>query len=344
MDAPPERLIDAFADEPEAEGLILTRRGVYAGLLPAMALLQLAARREQEAHRLKLAHAEAVVARGQALQLAFDRFQQDARRFGDALVATAADIKASASDTADQAGLNGAQAAAVAAASEQSTRGIKEIADSSGALAIQARSIDGQVRQVKAAVLAVVGEVAASEGKSRSLSAAADEIGDVVDLISGIARRVNMLSINATIEAARAGPAGKGFAVVAGEIKSLAGQAGKATGQIAGRIEAIRLAVAESGEANRRIGGIVEGLDGVAVAISAAVGRQSQASDIIAGSVQQAAEASAEISGHVAELGDRASDAHRLSLRMRDVADALTATAERLRLRVDDFLGEIGAA
>ena len=66
------------------------------------------------------------------------------------------------------------------------------------------------------------------------------EIGQIVDVISGLASQTNLLALNAAIEAARAGEQGRGFAVVAEEVRKLAEQSQNAAKQIGGLIAAIQ--------------------------------------------------------------------------------------------------------
>ena len=71
----------------------------------------------------------------------------------------------------------------------------------------------------------------------RTLRSSGDEIGCVVDLISDIALQTNLLAINASVEAARAG---KGVAVVAGEVKHLSMRISKATRSVQTAAESLK--------------------------------------------------------------------------------------------------------
>lgn len=95
---------------------------------------------------------------------------------------------------------------------------------------------------------------------SGSISAGVAGIAEMIGVIDDVADRTNLLSMNAAIQAARAGTAGKGFAVVAAEIRSLAaatsGHAGRINGslqEIVGQIRASDLLTARTGEGIRSI-------------------------------------------------------------------------------------------
>ena len=73
-----------------------------------------------------------------------------------------------------------------------------------------------------------------------SLSKEAQQIGNIVEEVSSIANKTDMLAINAGIEAARAGEFGKGFSVVANEIRNLADQSQKSAAKISSLVEKIQ--------------------------------------------------------------------------------------------------------
>ena len=78
------------------------------------------------------------------------------------------------------------------------------------------------------------------------LSVASADIMGASTIIQSIAEQTNLLALNATIEAARAGEAGRGFAVVASEVKDLAQQSGAGAARIAITLEEVRALVAQA--------------------------------------------------------------------------------------------------
>ena len=106
-----------------------------------------------------------------------------------------------------------------------------------------ARSATDGIKSVGKEIKAMT-EIKATIGSSaeviQQLSLASDQIGEFLSTITSIARKTNLLALNAGIEAARAGEHGQGFAVVASEINPLAEASAKASADVKHLVDEIR--------------------------------------------------------------------------------------------------------
>ena len=176
------------------------------------------------------------------------------------------------------------------------------------------------------------------------LSVAAQQIGDVVKLITAIAEQTNLLALNATIEAARAGDAGRGFAVVASEVKSLANQTAKATEEISAHIGGMQEATRESVAAIKTIASTIDEISQIATTISSAVEQQGSATQEIARNVQGVAEGTRGIAANIVEVNRSATETGAASGEVLNAAQTLSEESARLRDELDRFMATIRAA
>ncbi|MBU0992232.1 MAG: methyl-accepting chemotaxis protein [Proteobacteria bacterium] len=150
-----------------------------------------------------------------------------------------------------------------------------------------------------------------TSGIVNALGNAASEIGDVVDLIKGIAAQTNLLALNATIEAAGAGEAGKGFAVVANEVKELARQTAGATEEIREKVEGMQNNTDSAVFAIEAIVKAISEINSIMSTIASAVEQQTATTNEISKSVGEAADSATSVSKMVqdaAKSADKASE------------------------------------
>jgi methyl-accepting chemotaxis protein len=175
---------------------------------------------------------------------------------------------------------------------------------------------------------------ASAAGSSQAMTAietSSSKVGRITTVIADIARQTNLLSLNAAIEAAKAGAQGKGFAVVAEEIRKLAERSGTAAKEIAALIEESSERVKEGVKSTLGVSQILDaieqnikgGADGVRYILEA-MGQQSQASGKVVAAVattsqltDQNASATTELASTLQETSRTIEDLAKLNQRLK---------------------------
>ncbi len=248
------------------------------------------------------------------------------------------ELKDTAQRMSERAAQTEAQAASVAAAAEEASANVQTVAASTEELTASIKEIGQSVQQQSQKAQAANLQAQSTTTAVQGLQGAAEKIGQVVMLINDIAEQTNLLALNATIEAARAGEAGKGFAVVASEVKALANQTGKATEEIGQQVRDMRAATSGCVASIEQIAETITELNSLAGQVAAAVEEQSAATSEIARSVEQAAMGTREVTQNITKVSLAASETGEATRLLQQTAGKLSGQSAELRQEIETFL------
>jgi methyl-accepting chemotaxis protein len=273
-----------------------------------------------------------------------NEFDREMSALTETVSGAATRFEATAQQLADSAARTSSQTEAVSTAAERAGANVVVVAGAAEQLGSSVAEIRRQVERSTEMSRDAVKEANTTAAIVSELSAVASSIGEVVNLISGLAGRTNLLALNATIEAARAGEAGRGFAVVASEVKELANQTAKSTADISSKIAAIQSTTEKAVQAIGGISETIRKIDETASSIVTAVMEQAKATQEIVGSVAEASRGTTDVSSNIGGVARAAEDTGRAANEMVSASTTLARQAERLQQQVHSFLGRVRAA
>lgn len=236
------------------------------------------------------------------------------------------------------------QSTTVASASEQASANVNNMASATNELGSSISEISAQVQRQADMAAQAAAAASTSNEQVRNLAEQAEGIGEVVELINGIAAQTNLLALNATIEAARAGEAGRGFAIVAGEVKELANQTATATEEISKQISQVQEQTGSTVDSIRLINDQIEAMNDVSTAVAAAIEEQDTATREIGRNSQEASDGTRLVSEAIAGVTQAATEAGQSASGVLDASSGLSREAESLAAEVEAFIARVRAA
>ncbi|MDF1793251.1 MAG: methyl-accepting chemotaxis protein [Thalassobaculaceae bacterium] len=276
----------------------------------------------------------------QRIELA-DAFESRVKGIVDRLGTASRGMAETAKKMASGAGDVRERSTAGVGAAQQTSSNVQTVAAAAEELSASIVEISNKVSESSARAREAADQADATNRTVETLEQSTNRIGTVVTLIQDIAEQTNLLALNATIEAARAGEAGKGFAVVASEVKSLASQTGKATEEITVQIKSVQDGVAAAVTAIREVSEAIREIDGHVTAIAGAVEEQGASTQEIARSSQEAATGTDDVTRTIELVSTVANDTGHQAEEVLTSANLLAEDSSVLDREVQGFLNQV---
>lgn len=267
----------------------------------------------------------------------------DSRTSGiiQALASAATEMQATANQMTSSSANTAEASSLVAAAATEADSNVQTVASASEELSASSAEIAKQISSVAQKSTRASHEAENTSREVSELNLLADSIGEVVGAIKGIAEQTNLLALNATIEAARAGEAGKGFAVVADEVKKLAMETAQKTEQIDERVGKIQGAIRSSVDAVQRIISDVRQIDEATTTVASAVEEQYAATAEIGRNVAEASTGTQQVAQNIVSVQRNAEETGQAASTVLEAAGELAKISNELQDQVKEFLNEI---
>lgn len=329
-DRPITELLDIYARHGGQDGMILTRGGRFHGVVSSETLLRLAAERE--------------AMRRQAMQQLSVAFQADTAKLAAVLRAASDNLSSTAEETAVRANHNRDHASSVAAAASQVSVSMKDMARQCGHLASALDDLHRHTIEAKAGAEDAVVHVVAGGARAESLATTTQSIEKILDFIQSLAAKINLLALNARIEAAQAGPSGRGFAVVAQEIKALGDQTRTAAGRIADHIRDIQATVHDVVTGHDGMERVITSVDSIFRSVEGAVEHHRLVGRRLADNALEVAQAGEDIHRNIQGIQDSTVAAARTSDEIRGLARSLSDGSITLEGKIAAYVGDMGRA
>ncbi|MXO57838.1 HAMP domain-containing protein [Altererythrobacter gangjinensis] len=275
------------------------------------------------------------------LQNLANRFERSVGDIVSGVASASSQLKSTAGSMASAADNSAQQSQLVSRAMGEASSGVTAAAAASDEFAMSIGEISRQAASSAELARKASESAVQADATISALSSSAEQVGNIVELIHSIAKRTNLLALNASIEAARGGEAGRGFAVVASEVKELAAQTSRATEEVAEQIRTMQSSTTNSVSALRTIGGQIEQLESTAISIASAVDQQSVAGQDLARSIDLAARSSSEVSDSISGVRETSLATGAAATQLLGSATELEDQAATLSHHVGDFLRQV---